>query len=141
MLVSADFLATDYCYRVEMAAPRDGKPVTTWANRDDAWVDVCRMVREVCKDMQTAVPDKAVPAAVTQPSKVLEELLVDFSRTWDSYSLNARRIVNWGTQRPRFEALRAYSAAQIAAELTRLASAGAIRTVTSRRGTTLYTAR
>ncbi len=73
LLVSADFLASDYCYSVEVkqaikrheagsarvipvilkpcnwdgtpfgklqALPKDGKPVTRWANRDEAFTDI-----------------------------------------------------------------------------------------------------
>jgi hypothetical protein len=79
LLVSADFIASDYCYDVEtkralqrqrtgealvipvvlracdwnsapfsslQAVPKDAKPVTSWANRDEAWCDVTRRIRE-----------------------------------------------------------------------------------------------
>ena len=83
LLVSPDFIASDYCYDVEMtravnrhargearvipiiirhsdwtntpfarfqALPRDGKPVKSWPDRDEAWLDVVRGVRaEVAK--------------------------------------------------------------------------------------------
>jgi tetratricopeptide (TPR) repeat protein len=79
LLVSADFLASDYCYDIEMkramerhelrearvipiilravdnwqatafgklqALPTDGKPITSWPNRDEAFVDVARGIR------------------------------------------------------------------------------------------------
>jgi phospholipase C len=78
LLVTADFINSDYCYRVELpqgmerqaagtaivipvivrpcewenapfaklqALPKDGRPVTTWNNRDAAWLDVIRGVR------------------------------------------------------------------------------------------------
>jgi hypothetical protein len=80
LLVSASFLASDYCYGKELqramerhetgeavvvpvivrpcdwksspfgkllAAPRDGKPVTTWPNYDEAYTDIARRVREL----------------------------------------------------------------------------------------------
>jgi hypothetical protein len=80
LLVSADFLASDYCHGLEvtralqrwktgaarvlpvilrpcdwqdspfghlLAAPADGKPVTTWRSRDAAWVDVVRSIRSL----------------------------------------------------------------------------------------------
>jgi hypothetical protein len=79
LLVSAAFLASNYCYDKEMtcalqrhndgearvipiilrpvdwtgapfaklqALPRDGRPITTWGNRDEAWRDVGRGIRE-----------------------------------------------------------------------------------------------
>ncbi|WP_437713549.1 toll/interleukin-1 receptor domain-containing protein [Sorangium sp. So ce448] len=78
LLVSPDFIASDYCYDIEMtravnrhargearvipiiirhsdwnntpfarfqALPRDGKPVKSWPDRDEAWLDVVRGVR------------------------------------------------------------------------------------------------
>ena len=78
LLVSADFLASNYCYDIEMtraierheageaivipvilrpcdwkdtpfsklqALPKDAKPVTTWSNRDEAFLDVARGIR------------------------------------------------------------------------------------------------
>ena len=78
LLVSADFLASAYCFDVEvqramqrhqkgsaqvipvilrpcdwhnapfgklLAAPKDGKPVTRWTDRDEAFVDVVRQIR------------------------------------------------------------------------------------------------
>lgn len=83
LLVSADFLDSDYCYTVEMRGaldrhsiggvyvvpvivrpalweespleglkvlPKDGKPVTLWENRDQAWLDVARGIRLVAQN-------------------------------------------------------------------------------------------
>lgn len=87
LLVSPDFLASDYCYDVEMkralerhrrreaavvpviarpvdlegapfadvqALPRDAKPVTTWPNRDEAWTDVAKGVRQLAGTLAEA---------------------------------------------------------------------------------------
>jgi hypothetical protein len=78
LLVSSDFLSSDYCCRIEakramqrrnageahvipiilrpcdwqdsefgqlLAAPRDGKPVSTWRDRDAAFLDVVRSIK------------------------------------------------------------------------------------------------
>ncbi|WP_438042668.1 toll/interleukin-1 receptor domain-containing protein [Sorangium sp. So ce128] len=78
ILVSPHFVASDYCYEVEMtramnrfgrgevlvipiivrptdwnaapfarlqALPKDAKPITSWPNRDEAWLDVARGLR------------------------------------------------------------------------------------------------
>jgi TIR domain len=83
LLVSADFIASDYCYEREMAqamerhrsgaarvipvilrpcdwhdlpfgellaCPRDGKPVTTWPNIDEAFLDVERAIKAALKE-------------------------------------------------------------------------------------------
>jgi hypothetical protein len=80
LLISNDFMASDYCFAVEMgralerhqegtarvipiilrpvdmkdapfarlqALPRDAKPVTTWTNRDEAFLDVATGIRKV----------------------------------------------------------------------------------------------
>jgi hypothetical protein len=85
LLVSADFLASDYCYDVEMKAalkrhndgeacvvpiitrpvdwsgalfgklqalPKDAKPVTTWPNRDEAWLNVAQGIRRAVEELR-----------------------------------------------------------------------------------------
>lgn len=85
LLVSADFLASDYCYDIEMKAalkrhddgeacvvpiitrpvdwsgalfgklqalPKDAKPVTTWQNRDEAWVNVAQGIRRAVEELR-----------------------------------------------------------------------------------------
>lgn len=85
-LVSPDFLASDYCYDVEMmralkrhktgdarvipiilracdwkdtplgklqALPKDGKPVTSWNNIDEAFLDIVKGLRRVCAEIQS----------------------------------------------------------------------------------------
>lgn len=32
--------------------PRDGKPVTQWANRDEAWANVAKSIRSVCEELR-----------------------------------------------------------------------------------------
>jgi internalin A len=85
LLVSADFVASDYCYETEMKLalereakkearvvpvilracdwkgalfgklqgfPKDMKPVTSWANRDEAWTNVAQGIRDVIGQMK-----------------------------------------------------------------------------------------
>ena len=87
LLVSADFIASKYCFSLEMkralerheegtarvvpvilsscdwhtapfkkllAAPKDGKAVTSWANQEEAWTDVARQVRGAVDELHTA---------------------------------------------------------------------------------------
>ena len=84
LLVSPDFITSDYCYDIEMmramerhearearvipvilrpcdwhsapfsklqALPRNAKPITTWSNHDDAFLDVAKGIRKVVEDM------------------------------------------------------------------------------------------
>jgi hypothetical protein len=52
------------------ALPQDGKPVTSWKNRDEAFTDVARGIREVVKSLTSGsqkppVPSPTVPVAAT----------------------------------------------------------------------------
>jgi hypothetical protein len=84
LLVSADFLASDYCYDVELrraltrheagearvipiilravdwqgapfgtlqALPQDGRPITSWPNQDEAFLDVARGIRTLVEEI------------------------------------------------------------------------------------------
>lgn len=86
LLVSPDFIASDYCYNIEMAramerhqagdaivipvilracdwhhapfgkllgTPQDGKPVTLWPDRDEAFLQVAREVRKVAEKLRS----------------------------------------------------------------------------------------
>lgn len=94
LLVSADFIASWYCFSVEMkralerhaegrahvipvilepcdwhpapfgkllAAPKDGKAVTTWPNQAEAWADVTRQIRKAIEEMARATPKATTP--------------------------------------------------------------------------------
>jgi hypothetical protein len=84
LLVTADFLASNYCFSIEMkralerqregtarviavilehcdwqsapfakslVVPKDGKPVTSWANEAEAWTDVTKQIRAVVEQV------------------------------------------------------------------------------------------
>jgi hypothetical protein len=98
LLISADFIASDYCYSVEMklalerharhevivipvilrhvdwvgapfahlqALPRDGKPITDSDNRDQAFTDVARGIREIVTRF-TAYPSQQPKVGASQ---------------------------------------------------------------------------
>ncbi|MDP9123917.1 MAG: toll/interleukin-1 receptor domain-containing protein [Pseudomonadota bacterium] len=95
LLVSSDFIASNYCYSKEMAramerheagqarvipvilrscdwhsapfgkllaAPKDGKAVTTWPDRDVAFTDVAKQVRSAVESMSAAKSKTAAAA-------------------------------------------------------------------------------
>lgn len=103
LLVSADFLASNYCYDIEMkramerheageaivipiilracdwhhapfgklnAVPRDGKPITQWADIDEAFLQVAKAVREAAARWNKAAPSPA-PAMDTSATSQL----------------------------------------------------------------------
>lgn len=102
LLISADFLASDYCWDIEVkramerhqagearvipvilrpvdywqeapfgklqAFPINAKPVTTWDNRDAAFVDVAQAIRKVVKELPNTSPEPTSPS-VSSPVK------------------------------------------------------------------------
>lgn len=102
LLVSSDFLASDYCYDIEMkraverhdkgearvipvllrpvdawheapfgklqALPSGGKPVTTWGNKDEAFADVARGIREAVQALGARSP--GLSAHEAQPADI-----------------------------------------------------------------------
>ncbi len=108
LLISADFIASDYCYGKEMelalrkheagnafvlpiivrpvdwmtgtpfaklqVLPKDGKPVTTWTNQDEAWLDVTKGVRKAIDYILKSKVKKSEPTVpVILKGLVLEE--------------------------------------------------------------------
>ena len=103
LLVSADFLASAYCYDIEvrraierhdeasaqvipvilrpcdwttapfgklLAAPKDGKPVTQWQDRDDAFLNVVRLIKQALG--RDSTPKRTIAAS---PSSRVEPFL------------------------------------------------------------------
>ncbi|MDC8744677.1 toll/interleukin-1 receptor domain-containing protein [Xanthomonas campestris] len=101
LLVSPDFIASDYCYDIEMrramerhdagealvipvilracdwhyapfgkllGTPRDGKPVTQWPDRDDAFLQVAKAVRDAAGRLSGT---KALAAVEAFPSRTI----------------------------------------------------------------------
>lgn len=99
LLVSPDFLASQYCYEVEfqramerhstgsaraiavilrpcewqqaplakfLVTPTDGKPVTKWPDRDDAFLDITKQIRRALPKA-VAAPSALRPAAAVAP--------------------------------------------------------------------------
>ncbi|QSQ25699.1 M4 family metallopeptidase [Pyxidicoccus parkwayensis] len=96
LLVSADFIASDYCWGIETARalerhregtarvipivvrptnwestpfkglqafPKNARPVSLWPNRDMAWMDVARGIREVVNQLARAPRDATAEGA------------------------------------------------------------------------------
>ena len=105
LLVTADFLASDYCYDVELryamerhqkgkarvipvilqpcdwqtsslaglqALPKDGKPVTKWQNRNDAWLNVAQGIRAVLYAMKPVAASAPVELGATSNANYAE---------------------------------------------------------------------
>src|SRR5215510_2572279 len=108
LLVSSDFLNSDFCYLIEtsrallrhdsgdarvipvivrpvdwqglpigklQALPKDSKPVTSWPNRDDAWLNIAQGIRKTIEEMagrkaQRIRESGLLPAAIPRPPRV-----------------------------------------------------------------------
>src|SRR5262245_31180866 len=108
LLVSADFINSDFCYLIEtsrallrhesgdarvipvivrpvdwrglpigklQALPKDSEPVTSWPNRDEAWLNVAQGTRRAIEEIagrkaQRIRESGLLPAAIPRPSRV-----------------------------------------------------------------------
>jgi TIR domain len=101
LLVSPDFIASDYCYKIEkgralerhragearlisvilrpcdwthtdlgqyLVTPKDGKPVTMWPDRDDAFLDVARSIRRAIEELGKAGEPRAQHEFIERPN-------------------------------------------------------------------------
>lgn len=108
LLVSSDFLSSNYCYNIEqakalqrsaegtcrimsvilrpcdwqaskighfLAAPKDGKPISTWPDVDEALFEVARAVRQAAHSLekQIAPQDEAHPAMANHQAAPVAE--------------------------------------------------------------------
>ena len=102
LLISPDFLASDYCYKIEkgralerhkegtaclvsvilrpcdwthtdlsnyLVTPKDGNPVTTWPNRDEAFLDVAKSIRRAIEKIGAADDPKITHDFIEQPEQ------------------------------------------------------------------------
>lgn len=102
LLISPDFIASNYCFDVEMkramerymngeaivipvilrptdwsgtafrklqALPKDAKPVTTWANRDEAFLNIAKGIRKAVESIITTVNKVRVSEPIQSPSQ------------------------------------------------------------------------
>jgi TIR domain len=114
LLVSPDFLASDYCYDVELkralkrheagtarvipiilrpvdwhsapfgklqALPTDGREISTWRVRDQAYKDVVEGIRRAVRELRASKPDP-VKAAVTELLQVKHGASEHPARPW-----------------------------------------------------------
>lgn len=54
-----------------VGVPKDGKPITTWADRDEAMLDVVRAIRRVVADRSPAAPHDLAPAMVSEAAAAI----------------------------------------------------------------------
>lgn len=176
LLISSDFLASDYCYETEtiralerheekdavvipiilrpclwhdshfaklQALPRDGRAVSLWANRDEAWLDVASGIQAVVKSL----PDKVVatgqtskPLSLTQTEAIDTDLVLRFLSRFNRWYFSPLRIQKWGGQQPGYERLSIMPTSEISAALRDLHNQGKLTTTKSQKGNVIYRA-
>jgi hypothetical protein len=131
LLVSPDFLASDYCYGVEMqralarhaageasvipvilrpvdwqgtpfahlqCVPTEAKPVTMWANQDEAFRDVAMAIRAVIEHLQPRISSlplarQSIPSQSPAPTPVQQHTLSDYHTCVLSYATEDQTFV------------------------------------------------
>lgn len=131
LVISADFIHSDYCYGVEMkralerhqsdqaqvipvilrpcdwtdlpfaqyqALPKDGKAVTSWPNRDEAFTEIARGVRALASQRPSGLPfDNHKPSSPASPQSIGgPELVVDYQyreSSKDFHDANAPLVI------------------------------------------------
>jgi len=120
LLVSSDFLASEYCYDIEVkramerheaeetrvipiilrpcdwtrapfaklqALPKDVKPVTRWADRDEAFLDVATGIRKAAEEIRRVSTTTLAPVeegtSTVLPSPIPDHLIVKFVTRYD----------------------------------------------------------
>lgn len=109
LLVSPDFIASDYCYEIELqrailkhdahesilipiilrhsawanspignfqVLPREGKPITAWLDKDEAWLDTYKGIRNICLDFQNKQKNNGVSKVENKEFKVIKKYKV-----------------------------------------------------------------
>jgi TIR domain/Effector-associated domain 9 len=116
LLVSANFLASDYCYDVEMQRamerhetgkarvipiilkpvdwsdapfsklkplPKDGKPVTSWQDKDEAFLNVAQGIRQVVEEIAKSKPFSSTASGSVASGKLTGELSDRQRQRWE----------------------------------------------------------
>ncbi|MDX2215547.1 MAG: toll/interleukin-1 receptor domain-containing protein [Oculatellaceae cyanobacterium bins.114] len=137
LLISADFIASDYCYGIEMeqalirhsagdahvipvilrpvdwegtpfshlqALPKDAKPVTSWVNRDEAFVSIAQGIRatvqeilrseEAHQQLQQTASRSQVPLKKDYEALPPEPVLIDALETTEAVSIEPEEEKN-----------------------------------------------
>ena len=191
LLVSSNFLASDYCYDTLeqhkknecivipiilkpclwnkshfnhlQALPKDGKPITTWDNEDEAWLNVAEGILEVIEKQKPSIledkPHSYSGKQMNDESEMSEnkELILDeadkpggdlyteleslvsrFLSAYNKWYFSPLRIQKWGSKQPGFSGLSQFDTFSIKAELESLHARGKVKTARSQKGNTIY---
>jgi hypothetical protein len=178
LLVSSNFLASDYCYDTEtiralekhdekgavvipiiltpclwresrlkeiQSLPRDNKPISTWSNEDEAWLEVANGVLDIVKKLRGKAPgslkliDQQAVMKYENPENP-ETVIVEFLNTYSQWYFSPLRIQRWGSQRQGFSSLRVISTGHIRKLLENMRKSGKVKTKISQKGNTIYKA-
>lgn len=181
LLISENFLASEYCYDTEtifaldqhekkqaivipvilkpclfsrsrlkhlQALPKDGKAITKWRNRNEAWVNVAEGIIHAIESNPTVInavdftsivfgPGKKSEPA-TQGPETASELLLRFLRSYAKWYFSPVRIQKWGGRQKGFEKLKNEELTTIRNGLKELVSSGKVKTLKTKFGNALY---
>ncbi|MEH2241467.1 toll/interleukin-1 receptor domain-containing protein [Nostoc sp.] len=140
LLISADFLASDYCYDIEVkramerhevgdacvipiilkpvdwqgapfgklqALPKNAEPITTWADRDKAFLNVAQGIRRAVETIvsrnstvQVASNNLEQPKATSRRQKIQQQIqllqaIIDDARTTSNVASVRKHFLQW----------------------------------------------
>lgn len=178
LLVSSNFLASDYCYDTEtiralerhsqqeaivipiilepclweishfanekiQALPTDGKPITTWDNEEEAWLNIAKGVLAVSKDInkkkdKNPKNTQGATKDIKDDPRNIRSDIKRFLCTFSSYYFSPLRISKWGRKQNSFEILSKYSTNEIKNTLLALTDENILVTKISQKGNLIY---
>ena len=174
LLISSNFLASDYCYDTEtiralekhqlnesvvipiilspclwlesklkdlQSLPRDNKPVSTFENKDVAWLEVAHGILDEVKKIHSG-KIKSI-SVLNKPRRQSEveyncNKILEFLKNFDKWYFSPLRIQKWGGRQPGFSELAGYSTKEIKECLEGYKIEGLITTTKSQKGNIIY---
>ena len=138
--------------------PKDGKPITTWTNEDEAWLDVAKGILLLAKKINkltnnkrskelkdlnfgSPCPPRCGPDFQEEPDTPVrsrQEEILRFLRAYNRWYFSPLRIQRWGGRQQGFEFLSNYDTYSLEVELEKLVKLGKLRTTKSKKGNIIY---
>ena len=120
------------------ALPKDAKPITTWDNEEEAWLDVAEGIMKVTIEVNTKKEktDTAFIKAIgnfLSPTN-LDDELIKFLTNYSNWYFSPLRIVKWGGRQETYKSLSNYSSSDVSLTLNKLLDEGKIKMTLSQKG-------
>lgn len=176
LLISSNFLASDYCYDVETVTaldmhkngqavvipviiqpclwnisklgkkakmqvlPNDGKPITTFDNKHEGWLQVAEGIHNVAQKIlsEKRLTKKMLLNESENKKENLDELVIRFLEEFSRWYFSPLRIVKWGGRQNGFASLSRFRSNEVNDILKKLEKKGKLKKTVSQKGNPLY---